>query len=199
MKFYPWIEDEEDDSFAWITKDSQFLMRCRDTYQLREGIPVNSWFPGDVTFTLAEDYGIKLTDSIPNTLNRLIVSQKLKCALEEKSEADIEFLPVHIRNHKGHVVQQPYFIANLLSTVECVDRERSQFQASAIRPDQIFTFFRLALDTSKIPPDAKIFRLKEARNLIIVREDLADDILNSGCDGMMFLEMEAYGAEFRLD
>jgi hypothetical protein len=199
VKFYPWIEDDEDDSFAWITKDSEFLMRCRDTYQLREGIPVNSWFPGDVVFTLAEDYGIKMTDSIPNTLNRLIVSQKLKGVLEEKSGADIEFLPVHIRDHKGRTVHEPYFIANLLGTVECVDREKSQFRTSAIRPDQIFTFFRLVLDTSKIPPEARIFRLKEASNLVIAREDLADDILNAGCDGMMFLEMEAYGAEFRLD
>jgi len=197
--YYPWMEDDEDDAFAWVTKKSDFLMHCMDSYLLCEGVSVKSWFPTDSVFQLADDYGMQLTDSIPNTLNLLIVSEKLKGVLEEKSGAEIEFLPVHLRNHKGRLVAEPYFIANPLGTVECVDRERSQFRTSSIRPDQVFRFFRLAVDTAKIPPDARLFRLKEQTDLILVRQDLADEILRAGCNGMLFLEMEDYGAEFRLD
>jgi hypothetical protein len=196
MRYFPWVDDDEDDSFAWITQDSDFLMHCMDSYLLHEGVSVKSWFPTDTVFQLADDYGIKLTDSIPNTLHLLIVSDKLKGILEEKSGAPIEFLPVRIRNHKGRIIPEPYFIANPLGTVECVDRERSKFDTSAIRPDQVFTFFRLALDSARIPPDAKLFRINEQRDLIIVRQDLADDILLAGCDGMLFQLMESYGQEW---
>jgi hypothetical protein len=196
MRYFPWVEDDEDDSFAWVTQDSDFLMHCMDSYLLHEGVSVKSWFPTDSVFQLADDYGVKLTDSIPNTLHLLIVSEKLKGVLEEKSGAEIEFLPVHLRNQKGRLVPQPYFIANPLGSVECVDRERSKFRTSAIRPDQVFHFYRLALDPTRILPDAKLFRLKEKSSLIIVRQDLADDILRAGCDGMLFQLMESYGQEW---
>jgi hypothetical protein len=196
VKYYPWVEDDEDDSFAWITKDSDFLMHCMDSYLLYEGVSVKSWFPTDTVFQLDDDHGIRLADSIPNTLHLLIVSEKLKQVLGEKSGADIEFLPVHIRNHKGRIVKEPYFIANILGTVECVDRQRSRFDTSEIRPDQVFTFFRLALDESKIPSDATLFRLKEQTDLVIIREDLGKDILRAGGDGMIFQEMDDYGREW---
>lgn len=196
MRYFPWVGDDEDDSFAWITKDSDFLMHCMDSYLLHEGVAVKSWFPTDSVFQLSDDYGVKLTDSIPNTLHLLIVSEKLKAILAEKSGAQIEFLPVHLRNQKGRIVPNPYFIANPLGTVECVDRERSKFRTSAIRPDQVFRFYRLALDPAKIPADAKLFRLKEQTDLIIVRQDLADDILLAGCDGVLFQLMESYGEEW---
>ncbi|QSQ22277.1 hypothetical protein JY651_45340 [Pyxidicoccus parkwayensis] len=196
MKYYPWVADDEDDSFAWITKDSDFLMHCMDSYLLNEGVSVKSWFPTDTVFHLDDDRGIRLTDSIPNTLHLLIISEKLKRVLEEKSGANIEFLPVHIRNHKGRLVQEPYFIANILGTVECVDPERSKFRNSEIRPDQVFHFYRLALEESKIPLDAKLFRLKEQTDLSIIREDLGKDILRAGCDGMIFQEMDDYGREW---
>ncbi len=197
MRFYPWVDDDEDDSFAWITKDSDFLLHCMDSYLLHEGVSVKHWFPTDTVFQLADHRGIKLTDSIPNTLLLLIVSEKLKGVLEEKSGTEIEFLPVRIRNQRGRLVPDPYFIANPLGTLECVDTERSKFRTSEIRPDQVARFYNLALDASKIPPDTRLFRLKEKSNLVIVREDLGKDILRAGCDGMTFLNIEDYGAEFR--
>jgi hypothetical protein len=196
VKFYPWVNDDEDDAFAWITKDSDFLMHCMDSYLLHEGVSVKHWFPTDTTFQLDDHHGIKLTDSIPNTLHLLIVSEKLKRVLEEKSGAEIEFLPVRIRNQRGRMVQEPYFIANIVGTLECVDRERSKFWCSEIRPDQVFHFYRLSLDSPKIPSDAKLFRLKEQTDLVIVREDLGKDILRAGCDGMIFQEMDEYGREW---
>lgn len=197
MRFYPWVNDDEDDSFAWIMKDSDFLMHCMDSYLLYEGVSVKHWFPTDTVFQLADDRGIKLTDSIPNTLRLLIVSERLKGVLEEKSGAEMEFLPVRLRNQRGRLVPDPYFIANPLGTLECVDTERSRFWRSEIRPDQVFTFYNLVLDEPKISPDTRLFRLKEQSDLVIVREDLGKDILRAGCDGMTFLNIEDYGAEFR--
>lgn len=196
MIFYPWVEDDEDDSFAWITRDSDFLMHCMDSYLLYEGVPVRSWFPTDTVFQLDDSHGIKLTDSVPNTLHLLIVSEKLKGVLKEKSGAEIEFLPVRVRNQRGRIVQEPYFIANVVGSVECVDRQRSKYWTSEIRPDQVFRFYRLALNAEKIPPNAKLFRLKEQTDLVIVREELVDDILRAGCDGMIFQEMDDYGREW---
>lgn len=62
---------------------------------------------------------------------------------------------------------------------------------------EIRRFRKLVLDTAKIGPDTKIFRLGENPELVIVREDLARAITQAGCTGVDFKPMEDYGAEFR--
>lgn len=197
MKYYPWVEDDEDDSLAWITRTSSFLNDFQKSYELFKGISVQSWWPPDMVFQLSDDHGVKLTDSIPNTLNMNIVSERLKGLLVEKSGAEIEFLPVRIRNQKERMLDEPYYVMNPLGSIPCMDRERSEFKDSALNPDQVRKFLKLVLDESKIPSEAKLFRLAEKKNLVLTREDLAKDILRAGCDGMIFVDLEDFGSEWR--
>ncbi|RKH26648.1 hypothetical protein D7Y13_20315 [Corallococcus praedator] len=165
-------------------------------YELHEGISVQHWYPASVIFPLTENRGLELTDSVPNTLNLIIVSERLKRFLEANAGARMEFLPVQLRDQKGRLVPEPYFILNLLEVVECVDLEKSQFERSAIIPSFIAWFSLLVVDPARIPPEAKLFRLKEKPNLILIREDLAQVLVNEDYTGMMFLELEEYGREW---
>ena len=194
--YYPWLEDDEDDSFAWIYDTPPELMET--DFQLQEGEPCSSWFPKDLTFDLSPEHGSKLTDSIPNTDRHIIASEKLKELLEARvSPGSIEFLPVRLRNPKKKLVDKKYFVANVLKTVGCVDKEQSEFVMDAIDKGQVNYFTRLTLDEKKIPEDATLFRLGEKTDLVIIRSDLARVLLDAKCNGMMFIVMEEYGAEFR--
>ena len=195
MNFYPWEDDEDDDSLAWIEENPDKL--DQQMYKLKDGIPCADWFPPGQIFKLASGRGIRLADSIPNVLALVFASAKLKALLEKDSDARFEFLPIQIRDLKKRIVKAPYHIANLLDIVECVDKKRSDFEMQLIIKDQVDHFRRLVLDERKIPKGKKIFRLAEKTRLIIVREDLMQAIRDSGCTGAAFRNIEDFGALFR--
>jgi hypothetical protein len=196
MNYYPWLSDDEDASFAWLMDVPNVMRNHPDEYLLHRGVSVKSWFPEEPIFHLAGERGMELTDSLPNALNLIFTSTRLKAFMEKHSGANLEFLPIRIRDHKERLVQEQYYIMNLLDTMDCVDLEKSKFSRSAMNPERIMTFYLLVLDESRIPKEKKIFRLKEKPDLVIVREDLAQDILDADYNGMTFLEMEEYGKEW---
>jgi hypothetical protein len=194
MNYHPWTDDRNE-AYAWITKSPREV-EVKD-YTLDKGTPARDWFPSEAIFDFAPNKGIKLADSIPNSLGFHFVSEKLKQFLESTSGARFEFLPVRLRNHKKKVLSEVYYLANLLDIVACVDRSRSDFTVDELSKNEIRRFRTLVLDTSKISTDSKIFRLGERRRLLIVREDLARAITEAGCTGARFMAMEDFGAEFR--
>ncbi|KFA88496.1 imm11 family protein [Archangium violaceum] len=197
MSYYPWVNDSENESFAWLDAYRKEELEGRG-YLLKEGVPCKEWFPEGLIFDLSKERGSKLTDSILNTSALLVVSAKLKGILERETlKGTIEFLPVRLRTPRKKVLDTPYFIANVLGTVACMDAKKSDFTMDTIVKDQVQRFRRLVLQEKKIPKDAKIFRLAEQSRLILVREDLGQTILDEDCTGMFFQELDDYGSEFR--
>ncbi len=195
MNYHPWEQDERNDALAWLKRVPAEIKKKH--YLLDEAELCAGWFPRDLAFDVAPGKGVRLADAIPNVMAWLFVSEKLKTLLENESGARFEFLPIRIKDHKGRVAKAPYFIANLLDAVACMDRKRSDFEMDPLDKGQVEHFRRLVLDERKIPPEAKVFRLAEKTDLFIVREDLVRAIRVSGCTGTFFPEMEDYGAEFR--
>ncbi|MBJ6761925.1 hypothetical protein JGU66_14215 [Myxococcaceae bacterium JPH2] len=197
MSYYPWVNDAEDESFAWLDSHRKEELD-ENGYLLTEGVSCRDWFPEGLVFDLSKEDGSKLTDSIPNTSALLVVSEKLKGILErETTRGTIEFLSVRLRTPRKKVLAAPYFIANVLSTVACMDAKKSDFTMDSIIKDQVHRFRRLVLQEKKIPKDTKVFRLAEQAQLILVREDLGQTILDEDCTGMFFQDLDDYGSEFR--
>lgn len=200
MFYYPWGQDEDDDSLAWIEKHPDEIRK--KIYRLNKGMSVNhwnqgDWFPDDIIYDISPDKGIKMADAVPNYSSLLFVSECLKCLLEKESDANFEFLRIGVRNKKGHTIKEDYFIANLLDSVECVDKGKSDFRMDSIIKSQVDIFKLLVLDESKLEKNIKIFRLKEKMNLIIIREDLAQKIKDEGCTGVAFSNLDEYGIRYR--
>ncbi|NMO17517.1 hypothetical protein HPC49_27255 [Pyxidicoccus fallax] len=196
MNYYPWMNDDEDRALAWVMDAPDALREHPKEYQLSEGVSVKDWFPEGVELELSDERGIKLTDSVPNVLHMCIVSEKFKALMEARSGAALEFLPVRLKDQKQQPVRKPYYAMNVLGTVDCVDLQRSRFRRLEMSPDRIFRFYQLVLDEKRIPPDAKIFRLKDNPSQLIVREDLGKEILQADIEGVLFVEMDEFGKEW---
>ncbi|RJS21938.1 hypothetical protein DRW03_16565 [Corallococcus sp. H22C18031201] len=196
MKYHPWTEEVRDDSLVRIMTLPREI--AAKSHMLTKGESVRSWFPSEVVFDFAPNGGIKPGDAVRNVLGLHIVSEKLRGILESAASAHFEFLPVKLRNHKKKLVPEPYYLANLLDVVTCVNRERSVFTVNELFKDRLRDFEKLVLDLGKLGPDTELFRLGENTELVIVREDLARAILQTGCTGMNFMPMEDYGSELRL-
>lgn len=193
--FTPLLEDDEDDSLAWIDRKPPELEK--KSWKLAEGVSSKDWFPDDVIFNLSEDDGIRLADFIPNTIHLMIISERLKKFFESNTDENFEFFPIIILNQKKRKIKDNYFVANLLDSVNCTNNTDSDFEMSSLDPTQVSYFERLVLDEKKIPSKVKIFRLGEMKDLYIIRNELSSAMNAAGMTGMIFQKMEDYGSEFR--
>jgi len=195
MDYFPWEHDLSDQSLAWLHEQipDEF---GDDFYKWRTGEPLASWFPKDVTFNLSKDHGVKLADSLPNTIGCLVVSEKLRLLLAS-SGATVEFFPVKIRNHKRKVIPEKYHLANVVGLIACTDKSRSDFDLSHI-DGRVRRFRRLVLDDSKVPEGTRLFRLAELRELHLVSYDLGIKIKREEkCTGLQLTYIQDYGKEWR--
>jgi hypothetical protein len=115
--------------------------------------------------------GLQIADVIPNGLSFLMVSERMKDLLQSQAKREIEFLPFHLRNHKGRMEKATCYIANVLGTIDCGDRAHTEGSPSPV-DDTFLTCTRLAIDSAKVPADADIFRASLCPCYILVRDDL---------------------------
>jgi len=194
MAFFVWTFFSEDPSAIKITDEPLELEE--DAYLLHDGVPVAEWFPDSIVFTLSADGGSRLVDAIPNTLNLLLISEKLKAVLVA-SHGEFEFFPIEVHSPNGVPLKQPYFLANLLTTCACADLKRSEYDMNPLVKNQVRRFYRLVLEAGKIPLRQDIFRLMERTRLILIRADLRDRLESEGVQGPVFRDLDEFGSEFR--
>jgi hypothetical protein len=193
--YAPWVPSFEP-SLAWLADVPDALEPVRHKVAFGESAE-NDLREVEIVSELSPDHGIKLADSVPNTWSMLVVSDPLRAVLE-KTSVKIEFYSIRIRDLKGRLVKKPYFLANPIGTVDCMDRAQSDYDESKIARWQVRRFRRLVLDVGKIPNDRTIFRLESQRQLILVRKDLAYEIYRvHDFRGMIFQSLESFGEEFR--
>jgi hypothetical protein len=118
--------------------------------------------------------------------------------------------------HKKVIEYTNYFIANVVSLVDCVDHEnsileyffppesRNKTQETTIanhaandpfandNPNDIDFITKLVLDESKIDPALKVFRLFDQPNILIFHESLVELIQKEGLSGFVFIPVEKY-------
>lgn len=193
--YHPLVHDSSDENLILVDQPPDSIRK--QNYKLNQGVSCAGWFPENVLFEMSEDRGKVLSDSVENNSLLLIVSQKLKEFLESHAKEWIEFLPVGILDHEKQPIEAPYYIANVLRTLPCMDEARSDFVPSALDKTQVHHIKRLVLDVDQIPEDAKIFRLGQERDLILVRSDLAEAIKSAGMTGIQFVALEDYGEQYR--
>lgn len=194
QEFYPWMGFKSRELTSFDQRPDSIRGKA---YRLNTGAPCKSWFPEGVKFEVDSKSGPVLADSIPNVVLLKIVSARLKGVLEEQSSGEIEFLPVEVLDHQHVPVDSPYFVANALTVISCMDHEQSDFVMSALDKTQVHHIRRLVLDLTKIPEETNLFRLAEEPDLVLVRGDLAEAINDSGCTGINFTDIRDYGKQYR--
>ncbi|AEI63720.1 imm11 family protein [Corallococcus macrosporus] len=144
-----------------------------DYRKLTDGVRLKGSIPESTTFTLSEEGGDMLCDFVENTSGTLIVSTRAREALETEGVTgdDFEYLPVILKDKRGRALKSRFYIVNPLQKIECMDRERSEFSASA-RTDKILSVQRLVVRHEQVPAELKLFRLGEWPRVIVIRSDL---------------------------
>ncbi|NVJ04129.1 hypothetical protein HUW63_02575 [Myxococcus sp. AM001] len=162
-------------------------------WQATEGIPLGNRFPPHpLGLPMSRRMGGKATfDIVTNTLGYLIVSERIRDVLERHATTAIEFLPIELINHKGRRDTGPFFIANILGQIDCVHLGESVYEESALAPGEFSELTRLVLDASRVDTARNIFRISRLPRVILVREDLATRLKESGATGLALIPLES--------
>lgn len=188
MHSYYVLSAANDETRCVLDKESSILDEMG--WMLVEGTRAARRYSPDASLGMTGHYpGIKLSDNLENTFGYWVISGALKTVLEREAHTEIEFLPVAIINHKGRRADGEFFIANPFAIEDCVDRSGSDVDESAMSPGFFGGIYRLALDTTRIPPEARLFRLKQMPKIIIIRDDLRAALDAEGLTGLRYIAM----------
>lgn len=163
-------------------------------WELDEGISREATFPSDLTCPMDRDYpnDVELSDNLYGT-DLAIVSGRIKEIVEREAVHDrIEFLPLRVRNHKGRLEPDPYYLLHPLDCIDCIDLEASGVEWNQITSDLISRMKGLVLRPEKIPADQRIFRLKFMGFNILIHGDLATSLETAGLTGLVFRGTDGY-------
>jgi len=167
-----WAEENETPHVCELNECKGLdAMRFHALYQ---GESMKSKFPADAEFRMDPDFpdNTVLADTLNNIDHVIIGSERLKSFLEAQGAAELEYLKVTIRDHKGKKAAQ-YFIAHPVGAIDCIDHQASGSVFSRAVKTKVDKLKRLVLRPETIDPDRKIFRVSGYPKAILVREDLA--------------------------
>ena len=180
------------DFFVWDSKDEgntcvlSVIQKVKKTGRLSLGIELLADWPSDAYFSMDPEFprDMGLADNLKNFNSVAIISGPLMQFLEEKGVTNTEFLPVGIINHKGKPVVGKYFIVNPIHPQDCLDVKTSEPEYYSISPTKVSNVQRLVLDPKRIAPEVAIFRVKNFGAPIVIRAELANEIVAAGFTGI---------------
>lgn len=155
------------------TLGSLDLRNFEESHQLNDGERM-TW-PRDATFRV--DGRGAFADSLLNVESIRIVSARLGDVLAEV-EPKVELLRVPIIDKKKKEIEQPYFFANVLEHVDCLDLEASGVKRKV--GNAIARLRRVVIDEARVPAERQLFRIARYSKAHVVRRSLAERLTAAG-------------------
>lgn len=131
-----------------------------------------------------------LPNCIPNFQCYLYFDESIIQIIRAKGFNNFQLFDVTVNDENGKNIGS-HKLVNILDVLDVIDRENSELEVDENDDSYIRDILKLSLDNKKIG-DAKIFRLAGYETLLIVREDIAQELVNSNLTGFEFFDAEGY-------
>ena len=129
-----------------------------------------------------------LCDVVVNPWGYLVWSSRLRRILSTLTGDPIQYLPAIVRDLAGKT-SETYMLANLLVKVDAVDEERSSL---LYNPDGYIEGVNALTLKEEIIGKRSLFRLRSIPVDVIVCENVAEGVIQSGCTGCSFKPITDY-------
>lgn len=183
MADYFIIEADESEEFCALY---DFPEEMEDIEMPADGTRMGSRYEPQ-TFRMADEVpGLVIPDVINNAFGYLMVSTRLKALMAANAEAEIEYLPFTVQNHKGRPGGEG-FIVNVIGTSGCVDLQKTEGLPDPVNEGWLMSIDVLYLNEDRVDPKAKIFRIDVMPSVIIVRDDLRRLFDENNVTGVRYL------------
>lgn len=150
--------------------------------------PIKKW-PEGVTFYTEGD---PLEDYLfPTMVNWILVSERVKQALEELGVKGVQFLPIQVvRQETGEEVPG-YYVLHVWKHIPALDEEHSVFLEPRDEKYPQLSILKVALRREAIG-DADIFRLKEKHVSVYASRRVKERLEEIGATGFKWIPVPAY-------
>ncbi|MBV6627565.1 MAG: hypothetical protein KI793_32355 [Rivularia sp. (in: Bacteria)] len=120
-----------------------------------------------------------------------VVSERVKNVLLTEVSEYVEFFPIQVFHHGKEMRKDSFFIMYIKEKTDCFDWEKSVYRTQTINNGKkSMRAIRKLVLLEDIIKDKQIVRVAEVGfNIIAVREDLCQKVLNSGAKGIEFKEL----------
>jgi hypothetical protein len=164
------------------------------SFELRKCIPLKDHYPSDVELRMDKDLpdDIELVESLYGPGTSLFVNNTVRQLFALSEVDNVEYLPLKIINHKGRAVEEPYFIVNILTRVDCIDTAQSQVEWNDINPDAISGVDKLIIDEAPLSEGARLVRPVHLDFAMLIHRSLAHEIQARKLRGFAFTEITEY-------
>jgi hypothetical protein len=134
-------------------------------------------------------YKGKIPDYVSGTNSFPIISERFK-KIVEQSDSNLEFVNVQLLSMgKDEIdLDKNFFFFNILDNVSCFDFEKSVYITLPSAPKVPLKIKKFVLLEDQIS-DRSIFRIKESRSNIIIREDVKIEMEKESISGLEFEEI----------
>ncbi|MEA4882494.1 MAG: bacterial transcriptional activator domain-containing protein [Clostridia bacterium] len=115
-----------------------------------------------------------------------LVSGKVVEVFKRLGVSGIDYYDAEVVRPNGEIVKG-YALLNVLTTVPCMDREKSVFTVRDWGTHQTCDVERLSVDASRVPPDTLVFRLLEDVTMVVVHDSVKRALEDAGVTGIRFV------------
>lgn len=174
------------------------LLKSEEPFDPYSGKPINLGGEFDSFPKITLSFNSKqLPDSIPNVNGYIVFNQQIITELKEAGADYIQYFDVDVENKAGAVVSDDYKCLNILKIVDAIDFENSNLKWTDLDEGEteedrfILGVLDLRLNYAAID-NLPLFLLKGLETLLVFREDVAQNIVNKGYEGLAFYPAEGY-------
>lgn len=198
VRYFRWTQEHDlgvlDASASWYL---EIALERQNDWDLRRGQYVEGWNPDTSAFY---DDEVEPTDFPVTSDDIPVYSPRLMALMDQEGVEDIQFLPLRVKHRHGAQEVFDYHIANYLKVIDCLNRQKSNFQVWTEdnllfwqkRPWMLGTFRdvqRPILDVTRIGR-VPVFRLWGWEVMVVIRGDIKQAIEDAGITGCRFTEVE---------
>jgi hypothetical protein len=157
-----------------------------DKKELENGVFFGKSNPIKYTVDKIDKYLLNY-DILP-TIGAPLVSTKFKAEFERLLGHDCEFLPATIVSSENGIIENSFYVLNLLKVIECIDYSRSEVRPLIKNvPNSPIKIIVLYLNKENLQ-NVHICRMQESKSIIIVDETFADLCNKIGINGIGFIK-----------
>lgn len=163
-------------------------------FRYAEGKRLAKEFPKKATVQFADMFKARrtLNDFVFNLEQALFVSSKVRDILDQLEVPDLEFLPVTIKDHKGAVAADDYFILNPIGQQDVIDMKKTKALMDRLLEDEIFRIKKLALQPKAVPKGPCLFRAARMPRLILIDDTVRNAFKKQGVTGYRVFKAEGW-------
>lgn len=143
------------------------------------------------TYTLSEPVRGNLTDHMSiDEVPGLVFSNRLYSLLHNMMIDNLQYFDLDIIDPYSDRQLNGYKIANIIGTVDCINREESDLEY--FDDGDVEFINKLVLDEDKVPSELDIFRLSGRTTMVLVSQVVKDAIAGAKMTGCVFYKPEDY-------